>query len=53
MELSADVKMNEKLAAERKRLQHLDVAELEKLLAESEALVERALAHAQSNAQGS
>lgn len=53
VEVAATVKMNEKLATERERLRCLDVADLEKLLADSEALVERAVAQAQTRTQGS
>jgi hypothetical protein len=48
VELTANVTTNERLAAEREQLRHLDVRDLEKLVAESEALIERALAAARS-----
>jgi hypothetical protein len=49
IELSAEVSMKQRLDAERERLRWLDVGQLQALLAESEALFERAIA--QANAQ--
>ena len=47
LELSANVTMNERMEAERKLLQRLDLRELEQLAAESQALLDRAVAVAQ------
>ena len=52
IEMSANVTMNERLAAEREQLRHLGLPELEKLLAESQALIDRALADAEAKRAG-
>jgi hypothetical protein len=49
IEVSADVTMNEKLAEERELLRKLSLPELEALAAESQALVDKALAMAQGH----
>ena len=48
IEMSADVTMNERLAAERELLRQLNLPELEALAAESQALMDKALAMAQA-----
>jgi len=48
IEVSADATMNEQLAAERELLRQLDLPTLETLAAESQALVDRAIAKAKT-----
>jgi len=48
IEVSADVTMNEKLATERELLRQLDLWQLEALAAESQALMDKALAMAKA-----
>jgi hypothetical protein len=50
LEVTAEVTLNEKLAAERELLRHLSLPELEALAAESQALVDKALAIVRSKA---
>ncbi len=49
IEVSADVTMNEQLATERELLRQLDLWQLEALAAESQALMDKALAMAQGH----
>lgn len=51
IEMSAQLSIDARLAAEREALQQLDLSELEKLAAESQALIDRAVAAAQEQAR--